>query len=127
MKLSAKQLVGIFTLTGLFIMGVFYKYTPLELWPKCWWLMLTGTQCPGCGSQRAIASMLDGDFMTALKFNPILFLAIPYICLLIWVDSGKSNPTKQHINKILFSSKGLRVLAITIIIYWIGRNLYSYA
>ena len=35
-------------------------------------LTLTGWQCPGCGSTRALYSLLHGDFVQAFTMNPLL-------------------------------------------------------
>ena len=50
-------------------------------WPKCPFYLLTGLECPGCGSQRAIHSLLNGDPVSAMHYNLLLVLAIPYLLL----------------------------------------------
>ena len=37
--------------------------------PKCLFFSLTGLQCPGCGSQRALHSLLHLDLVAALRYN----------------------------------------------------------
>ena len=103
---------------------LFYVFVPPEYWPRCWWLMLTGTKCPGCGSQRAIAAMLQGDFLQAVSYNPILVVGIPYFLLSVWVDCGKNSNLKQRVRSLFFSAKALKITVVVIIAYWIGRNLF---
>ena len=103
---------------------LFYVFVPPEYWPRCWWLMLTGTKCPGCGSQRAIAAMLQGDFLQAVSYNPILVVGIPYFLLSVWVDFGKNSNLKQQVRSLFFSAKALKITVVVIIAYWIGRNLF---
>ena len=103
---------------------LFYVFVPPEYWPRCWWLMLTGTKCPGCGSQRAIAAMLQGDFLRAVSYNPILVVGIPYFLLSVWVDYGKNSNLKQRVRSLFFSAKALKITVVVIIAYWIGRNLF---
>lgn len=42
---------------------------------------LTGWQCPLCGGQRLIRSLLRGDFMEAWLYNPALMCALPVLIL----------------------------------------------
>jgi hypothetical protein len=42
--------------------------------PDCVFYRLTGLYCPGCGSGRAIAALLHGQFTDAFRWNPLLFL-----------------------------------------------------
>lgn len=37
---------------------------------------MTGLLCPGCGSLRALHQLLHGNFATALRFNPLLFVTL---------------------------------------------------
>ena len=60
-----------------------YAYHPSELrfLPKCALHQLTGLNCPGCGSTRALHYLLHGEFSLALRMNALLVIALP---LLIW-------------------------------------------
>ena len=40
---------------------------------KCKFKTLTGLDCPGCGFQRSVVSMLDGNFVDAFIYWPMLF------------------------------------------------------
>ena len=66
--------------------GVFYALVdPLAAWmPKCPVKMLTGYDCPGCGSQRAVHAMLGGDLAAAWRYNAALIVAIPVIAFLVF-------------------------------------------
>ncbi|MBO5873418.1 MAG: DUF2752 domain-containing protein [Rikenellaceae bacterium] len=103
---------------------LFYVFVPSEYWPRCWWLLLTGTKCPGCGTQRAIAALLSGDICGATSYNPILVVGIPYFLLSIWCDCGKNTHLKYRTRNLFFSAKALKITVIVIIAYWIGRNLF---
>lgn len=49
--------------------------------PPCPWHALTGLQCPGCGSLRAIHSLLHLDWAQALALNPLACLCLPFLGL----------------------------------------------
>ena len=41
----------------------------------------TDIKCPGCGSQRAIHSLLNLDIKSAFGYNPLLVCTLPYIIM----------------------------------------------
>lgn len=50
---------------------------PTQTWwfPACPLHSLTGLYCPGCGSTRALHSLLHGEFARAFRFNPLAVIA----------------------------------------------------
>jgi hypothetical protein len=46
--------------------------------PACPFRILTGFNCPGCGTTRALHQLLHGHFDTAFTLNPLLLIAIPF-------------------------------------------------
>jgi hypothetical protein len=55
------------------------------LFPRCPLHMLTGLHCPGCGSQRALHQLLNGNLGRALALNPLLVVSLPVLALLaLW-------------------------------------------
>ena len=60
-----------FTIIAISIMAiltiVYLIFDPAKsAWfPRCPFLVLTGLKCPGCGSQRVIHSLLNGDIASA--------------------------------------------------------------
>lgn len=92
-----------------------------EWFPKCPLYAITGFKCPGCGSQRAIHALLNGDLATAFKMNGLLVMSIPFILLLIYSEiTRKKHPelyVRVHNIYVIYA-----VLAI-VIIWWITRNI----
>ena len=81
-----KLIGGIVTLCV--IGGIFYAFNPAgsPLFPKCPFLMLTGWQCPGCGSQRAIHCLLHADIAGAFGYNAFMVLSLPIVAVLLYAE-----------------------------------------
>ena len=73
---------------------VLYRFNPEHygFFPKCPFFLLTGWQCPGCGTTRAMHHVLHGDFLRAISFNPILTVAVPFLLLLAFKPAWASKP-----------------------------------
>ncbi|MGL4328243.1 MAG: DUF2752 domain-containing protein [Tannerellaceae bacterium] len=110
-------------LTGLL---AYYLFNPAEqlLFPKCPFLLLTGWQCPGCGSQRAIHDLLHFQIMDALRMNFLVVLAIPYIMLALYCEWMRTKSVRiERIYRLLYGSKASMTIAILFILFMIIRNI----
>jgi len=58
-----------------------------DFYPKCTVKKLTGLNCPGCGSTRAVYLFLHGEFFEGFSRNPLLFIGFPVIVLLFFRPS----------------------------------------
>jgi hypothetical protein len=48
-----------------------------HFYPICYFHLLTGFYCPGCGALRATHQMLHGNFAAAAHLNLLVVLAVP--------------------------------------------------
>lgn len=57
---------------------VLYSFAPTAygFYPRCPFKLLTGFDCPGCGSTRALHHLLHGRIDEAFQYNPMLFVLI---------------------------------------------------
>jgi Protein of unknown function (DUF2752) len=46
--------------------------------PECPFHLATGLYCPGCGSTRAMRSLLRGHIADAIRYNPLLMATLAY-------------------------------------------------
>ena len=105
--------------------------------PKCPFHMLTGLECPGCGSQRAIHSLLNGDIAAAIHYNLLIVLSIPYLSLLAILEIAKriilsTKPLDRTKTKLLtaisriigflYHGKAILTVIAIILLFWIFRN-----
>ena len=84
---------------------------------------LTGLYCPGCGSSRALASLLRLDFYQALRWNPLLVVLLPFAAFYLvwgsvsWVRLGRNTLDDRIPSKLLWA------LAVLVLVYFPLRNL----
>lgn len=116
--------------SGVIILGaaayIYYSYDPAthSWFPQCPFKALTGLDCPGCGSQRAVHAILHGDFMKAFYHNALLMPFIPYLTVGFgyrWVKNPDDRLLKWR--KILFGEYAIKILAAVIFTYFILRNV----
>ncbi|MGP1467335.1 MAG: DUF2752 domain-containing protein [Porphyromonadaceae bacterium] len=105
--------------------AVYFLFDPYtgRFFPKCFFRMLTGWECPGCGSQRALHSLLHGDIVTALRQNMWIPFATLYIVLLtiaMLFFSRKSRFTAAITNKYL-----LFAFLLFTLLWFVVRNIYG--
>jgi hypothetical protein len=65
--------------------------------PPCAMRVLTGLPCPGCGTTRAVTSLLHGRVLAALALNPLaaaagLVFTIGGLVAPLWVARGARVP-----------------------------------
>lgn len=101
----------------------YYLFVKLTNWGiPCIFYKMTGMLCPGCGVSRMLISLIQLDFVTAAKYNLLLFCLLPFgIFLLIWksvsyVKNGTGEITKME--KIIY------VIAFVLaVVFTVLRNL----
>lgn len=104
---------------------IFYVTDPQtsSLFPRCSFLMATGYECPGCGSQRAIHQLLHFNIVSALRYNAFMVLALPYIFFGIYFQYFGGKARNPRLEKILFSRWSALIVLIFILVYWVLRNI----
>src|SRR3982751_4231256 len=66
----------VFTLAALGYLRLFNPATS-GLYPPCPFRLLTGLNCPGCGTLRGLHQLLHGHPLAALDLNPLLIVTLP--------------------------------------------------
>jgi len=117
----------IFIITGLLSLVLIYKYfNPIDhaIFPQCPIKHFTGLDCPGCGSQRAIHYLLNGQLRTSFYQNPLLFFLAPYLLLGFYLELIP-RPTQRELKlrKIIYSYRAIQILFAVIILFTILRNI----
>ena len=114
---SAKRILTVgAAIGGLAVIVYLALFDPTE-WPapQCMFHTLTGYDCPGCGTQRAVHALFSGDVGGAWHYNPALFFVVPLAGLYAW------SPRRLH--GIMYARATLFGMIAAIILWWILRNI----
>ena len=108
---------------------IYYTFDPASensYFLPCPFKLVSGYNCPGCGSQRAIHELLNGHVGHAFRLNPLMVLSLP----LIFYGLGTKIHNYLYNSSIrfnLFYSKAFIYIYFSIaIVYWVVRNLSFY-
>lgn len=110
-------------LAALLVAGVYFVFDPSEggLFPRCPFLMLTGWQCPGCGSQRAVHALLHFDVVQAVRMNALQVLAVPYVTLLLVSEQTRKRWPAFY--RRVHNPRLAWAFLVFVLIWFVGRNL----
>ena len=92
-----------------------------QWFPKCPFRMLTGWQCPGCGSTRACYQLLHLHPLAAFKLNPLMVMTLPFI-VYGFLGFTKSAITGKPHRRIFIPPIYLWAWLMVLIFFWVFRN-----
>lgn len=104
------------------VAAIIWVYDPTSgdfPFPRCLIKTLTGLDCPGCGSTRALHAMLHGRLKEAFDYNAGLVVGIPLIAAAFVAE--RLNPGK--VRRILLSPGAAGVVLALAVGWMIIRNL----
>lgn len=105
------------------ILCIYFYFDPTDrFFPRCPFLSMTGLECPGCGSQRAIHAVLHGDFASVWQLNAALFVFVPLL-ILLFVAEVLGRRRVPRLYDALNSRYMIWATATFIIVWWVVRNL----
>lgn len=100
---------------------IYYRVDPSSsvFFPKCPFKMLTGLPCAGCGSQRALHSLLHGDVLQAARYNIMVVILLPILFILTAASCFREKYPKFYlITHSKYISYGLLLM---IVVWWVIR------
>lgn len=106
------------------LLAVAYAFNPdggAFPYPRCLFRQLTGWQCPGCGSARALHALLHGRPLQAFAFNP----ALPFMVALGAGALAVDRKGSPRLRRALFSAPAVAALLAAVIVWTVCRNLFE--
>ena len=91
--------------------------------PKCIFRTLTGWDCPGCGLQRAVHALLHGHFAEAFQYNYFLFMALPYVFAVMYMEWFTKGEKYLRLRRILYHPYVLYAYVVLYLLWWVMRNV----
>ena len=121
-----RAVIGVFSLVSIAaVLIVLYFVNPNEghgLIP-CPLHAFTGLYCPGCGTARAVHSLLHLQVFRAFRFNPASMILLPFIAFYVVFGIFDFMKTgSNRLNRIL-PQKPLIVILVLLMIFGIFRNV----
>lgn len=107
---------------------VFYVYNPSDgkVFLSCPFKLISGYNCPGCGSQRAIHQLLHGHFETAFRLNPFMVLSLPFIIIGLGNKIRNFIFNTSHRFSLFYNNTFIYTYFAIALVYWVVRNLSFY-
>ncbi|HEX3584470.1 MAG TPA: DUF2752 domain-containing protein, partial [Candidatus Angelobacter sp.] len=108
-----------------FLLGcaVVYNFPPSQysFYPRCPFFAATHWLCPGCGSTRALYSLLHGDVLAAWHYNALFTLLGPVV--LAWLAFCCYRVMRyDQIPKMAISRSVTACLVVAVVLFAIARN-----
>lgn len=94
-------------------------------YPACPFRMITGLQCPGCGTLRGLHQLLHGHPLAAFKLNPLMVISLPFLLLVLFLSTrtaitGRSQP------KLFIPARYIWIFLGVVVFFWVFRNTSLY-
>jgi len=108
----------------LFVLLIFYLLIGdyFHIYLFCPIKKFLGLYCPGCGVTRMCLSILKGEFYQAFRYNPLVFLCLPFF-LLYYLDFLYQS-SRQKKSRLSFLEPGIWYFLIFLFFtYGILRNI----
>jgi hypothetical protein len=112
-------------IAGLAVLFFVLDPAKYNIFPRCLFNSVTGYYCPGCGSQRAIHSLLHFDIAGVVSYN---FLFIPAFLLIIYhyLHPVLNRFFEWKLPNIFYFKSTPWIIFGFVLAFWILRNLSFY-
>jgi hypothetical protein len=113
----------ILLVTGLLV--IYYKFDPAKysFFPKCPFHQITGLDCPGCGSQRALYCLLHGNIKKAASYNLLLVISLPFLIVHFGYRISSIAFNEDTKWQIIYHPLTPKIIFVLVMLFWIVRNV----
>jgi len=117
------KIIGITAVILILIFLYFVNPDQALFAPKCLFHMLTGLECPACGSQRAVHQFLHFHFIEGIRLNPFIFISVPYGIALVWTEWFDPKNKFPRLKAFCRNRKTVYTYMFLFVAWWILRNI----
>ena len=127
MAMATKYKISIIVSIVILLLGVVSLYffiNPSEynFFPKCPFFNYTGIYCAGCGSQRAIHQIINGNIITGIRHNYLLILVFGVLSYKAGIFILNKFHNKTYAD-IFHKPLATKIILILVLLFWVLRNI----
>lgn len=123
--MSRKSKIIIACVAAVAAVVIYFTLNPsTHLFPRCPFLTVTGWQCPGCGSQRAVHALLHGDVAGAWRFNAALVAFLPVIAVMLFAELNRRRLPRLY--RRVNSLPVVVACGVVLVAWWVLRNVFGW-
>lgn len=110
------------------LLSIYFLYNPSEntYFLKCPFKSITGYDCAGCGSQRALHQLLHSNVISAFKLNPLLIVSLPLIIYALYLKVHNYLFNTSYRVKLFYKKWFIYTFFGCALLFWIFRNTSWY-
>ena len=116
-------IIEVTIIIGIVAIWLFINSDFITLIPRCKVREYLGILCPGCGGTTCVANILRGNFLTAMKANIIIFIAIIYFMILNIVYIINTFKKKQILKFVYLKEKYVYAWLAMYLVFEVVRNI----
>ena len=104
--------------------ALLFFFSPAEhaFYPRCFFKMSTGLDCPGCGGLRATHQLLHGHIAEAFALNPLFVTAIPIAAVVGSLVLAEKRTGRKFL-RIFSTTTTILICAAVVIAFGVLRNV----
>ncbi len=125
--LTKKVIYILIGIVGIGLLSLYFIFDPsaFSFFPKCPLHATTGIYCPGCGSQRALHSLLHLNIMGTIGHNLLFLPGLALVAHHYFLRFKEIRDGKQR--KLLLNHPRAPWIILTVVLtFWVLRNLTVY-
>jgi hypothetical protein len=104
-----------------------YLFNPASAtgYPACPFRMITGLQCPGCGTLRGLHQLLHGHPLATFKLNPLLLVTLPFLLFALFIATRSALLGRRE-KRFFVPANFIWAFLGLVLFFWIFRNTSLY-
>jgi len=101
-----------------------WGFNPLQVhfYPRCPLYVMTGIYCPGCGALRAGHALLHGHLLTAIDYNALFVVALPFLAYALAAQAVEA-VTGRRLPVYRLSGRETQVILWVFLLFMLLRNI----